>query len=230
MKNLSVIFAILVLMMGGCVVKKPSFDTSHQKVLENATDALDIGARLKDKLRMGAKVSMRPLEYEKNSDLPLTSLIEDISIRSMLKNGFRVLERDEEAVDHLLLENGKWLKVDQEMQDISQTISVEQMNIETLQSIMQPSVGYMSSPLHSADYILSYRILEAGVKVNSLNDGFQWSDILDQYLNYQWWISEKQIELETMMRLHVRALDTKTGQIIYAQNLMNISKEVMDEK
>jgi len=215
-----------------CTIAKPSYDASNQKILEDTMNDIQLGATLKSKLPSGTNIALRSMEQKRTLDKPVDALVQDIAIRSLVNNGFRTLERDEDALFNLQLEDNRFLKVEQYQRTLIDDLDVEKLQLNSLVALTLPEESLKQSSLRSADYILSYRVLEAGVKYHSLDDGFQWSDMGTLRFWFEPvlpWAFEQEIERESMMRLHVRAIKAKTGEIVYAENLKSSKNEIINK-
>lgn len=215
-------------LFSGCTIQQPTFEGSNQKVLENSMQAIDAGSKLKNQLPSGAHVALRSMEQKSTLDQPIDSMVQDLTVQSLISNGFRTYERDEDALANLQLEDHKFLKVEEKGHSIINDLDIEKLHLDSMQTLTMPDETLVSSPFKSADYLISYRVLEAGITYHSLNDGFQWEDLKDTRWWFPWYYPDE-IERETMIRLHLRAIKTKTGEIVYADNLMSINNEILEK-
>ncbi|KIM09352.1 MAG: hypothetical protein KU28_01655 [Sulfurovum sp. PC08-66] len=226
------LLALIMAAMSGCTIAHPSFDSSNQKILENRMSDMELGQLLKTKLPSGANVALRSMEQKRTLDKPVDTLIQDVTIRSLVQNGFRPLERDEDALAHLRLEDDNTLKVEVPQKSITDTLEAENMELKSVADLHYIEENLVQSKLRSADYILSYRVLETGVKYHSTDDGFQWEDLGTLRFWFEPlipWAFLQEVERESMIRLHVRAINAKSGEIIFAQNVHNLQNERVEK-
>lgn len=197
MRIMSVIAIAILLLIVGCAPIQPTFEDSNQYFLERTIDKLNIGKEIKDKIPNGSKVAFMSIEKNETLDEPIIAMIEDQMIQSLVNSGFIVVERDEEAIQKLIRE-GK----DNYLLTYEQ--SPERMMFEKVTGDMvKPGINFVETQLSSADYVIFYRILEAGILYGKDIDAVD-SDF------------EKR---EGLIRLHIRVQGAQSGDVIYAANL-----------
>lgn len=142
----------------GCKTLPPvEFENSNQLFIERTVDKLDLGKTFP--VPQGQSVALVSLENEKTLDMPIVATIEDQLVRSLLKNQFVVLERDNDMLKRLLRENHP-------------TDHKNGYSMLTTDSA-QTFVKMYKTHLKAADYLVSYRVLECGlVYGRNIMDGF----------------------------------------------------------
>ncbi len=142
----------------GCKTLPPvEFENSNQLFIERTVDKLDLGKTFP--VPQGQSIALVSLENEKTIDIPIVATIEDQLVRSLLKNQFVVLERDNDMLKRLLRENHP-------------TDHKNGYSMLTTDSA-QTFVKMYKTHLKAADYLVSYRVLECGlVYGRNIMDGF----------------------------------------------------------
>lgn len=187
---------LTILLFVGCATIQPKFEDSNQLFIERTVDNLDLGNVMKKDIPSGSKVAIVSLEKETTLDKPIIALIKDQLIQSLLSSGFKVLERDQNAVENLikennhtnyslLLNNGELLK--------SKDVKIE------ISEVDYKPLNTSQTNITSADYLINYRILECGIV----------------YRDYDSELDKR----EGLVRLHIRVQKTTNGEIVSAQNL-----------
>lgn len=185
------ILLLLAIFTVGCKTLPPiEFENSNQLFIERTVDKLDLGKTFP--VPQGQSIALVSLENDKTIDLPIVATIEDQLVRSLLKNQFVVLERDNDMLKRLLRENHS-------------TDHKNGYSILTTDSA-QTFVKMYKTHLKSADYLVSYRVLECGLVYGR--------NIVDGY-----------IDRNGLIRLHVRIQKVDTGEIVYAENLSGTYKD-----
>jgi len=197
MKILSILCISIALLIVGCAPIQPTFEDSNQYFLERTIDKLNIGDEIKGKIPKGSKVAFVSIETNETLDKPIIAMIEDQMIQSLVNSGFSVVERDEEAIQKLIRE-GK------DKYSLTYEQSTDGMMFEKVTGDMvKPGVNFVETQLSSADYVISYRILEAGILYRKD------IDVVDSDF-------EKR---EGLVRLHIRIQGAQSGEVKYSANL-----------
>ncbi|HPN37567.1 MAG TPA: hypothetical protein PL041_04130 [Melioribacteraceae bacterium] len=185
------LFLVLVVFAVGCKTLPPiEYENSNQLFIERTVDKLDLGKTFP--VPQGQSIALVSLENDKTIDIPVVATIEDQLVRSLLKNQFVVLERDNDMLKRLLRENHP-------------TDHKNGYSILTTDSA-QTFVKMYKTHLKSADYLVSYRVLECGlIYGRNIVDGF--------------------IDRNGVIRLHVRIQKVDSGEIVYADNLTGTYKD-----
>ena len=159
------------------------YDNAHQNFLTLAIKKLDVGAKIIPHIPTGSSIVIRSMEHPETLDEPVLNLIEDYLVSNCLKSNFNVLERDQDIVDRMIKERSTY-------------------------SLLEDSLSedtYYSSHLKSAKYILTYRILECGIRTSP--------------------ITRKKLYREALVRLHVRLINAKTGEIKFVRNIASLQND-----
>ena len=192
-----VCIGLTLLLFVGCATIQPQFEDSNQLFIERTVDNLDLGNVMKKKIPSGSKVAIVSLEKEITLDKPIIALIEDQLIQSLMKSGFKVLERDQNAVENLMKENTH-SNVYSLLQNNSELLNSKGIKVEISEVDFAP-FNLVKTSIQSADYLINYRILECGII----------------YRDYD----SKLDKREGLVKLHIRVQKTNNGEIIVAQNL-----------
>ena len=186
---------LVVLLFSGCATIQPKFEDSNQLFIERTVDSMDLGNAMKKKIPSGSKVALVSLEKEITLDKPIIALIEDQLIQSLMISGFKVIERDQNAVKNLIKENthSDFYSLLQVENDFLNSTEVEISKIDFF------SLNPVETKIHSAEYLISYRILECGVIYRDYDTKFD--------------------KREGLVRLHIRVQKTNNGEIIVAENI-----------
>ncbi len=197
MKIMSILGISIVLLIVGCAPIQPTFEDSNQYFLERTIDKLNIGDEIKGKIPKGSKVAFVSIEKNTTLDEPIIAMIEDQMIQSLVNSGFFVVERDAEAIQKLIRE-GK------DKYSLTYEQSTDGMMFEKVTGDMvKPGINFVETQLSSADYVISYRILEAGILYRKD------IDVVDSDF-------EKR---EGLVRLHIRVQGAQSGEVKYSANL-----------
>lgn len=188
---------LVFLLFVGCATIQPKFEDSNQLFIERTVDNLDLGNVMKKNIPSGSKVAIVSLEKEITLDKPIIALIEDQLIQSLLSSGFKVLERDQNAVENLMKENTH-SNVYSLLQNNSELLKSKGIEVEISEVDFAP-FNSAKTNMQSADYLINYRILECGIV----------------YRDYDSELDKR----EGLVRLHIRVQKTDNGEIISAQNL-----------
>ena len=188
---------LIFLLFMGCATIQPKFEDSNQLFIERTVDNMDLGNAMKKNIPSGSKVALVSLEKEITLDKPIIALIEDQLIQSLMNSGFKVLERDQNAVENLIKENNH-SDVYSLLQDKNDILKSTGVGVE-ISKIDFATLNPVETKIHSADYLINYRILECGVI----------------YRDYD----TKYDKREGLVRLHIRVQKTNNGEIVIAQNI-----------
>lgn len=180
--------------LGACTtqVLQPRFEQSNQMFLERTIEVMNIGALLSEALPARARLAVTSLELERSPDIPVVATIEDQIVSSLVGAGFTVLERDPEGVLQLIREN--------EVQGqhsllFRNNLSGIRVTASTLSELKDPDLHLVArgTKLASAQFLLSYRILDVGLLYRRDLD------------------RNDHVMREGRVRLHVRVTRAETG-------------------
>jgi len=214
-----------------------NYDNTNPVKVEQATKGLEITDVLPPSKNINGTIALRSIEYQASGshlDAGVLYMIEDNLISSLIKNNYRVVERDPEGLQVLHQEStknyrtyndqyGENYNADEVTVTINGETIVKQIDTETSAITNRFYENeFFDTNLEASDYILSYRVLECGVvysdyksdKNSKMNVKFKTNpaDML-------------KIERSARTRLHVRLTNSKTSEIIAAGMLEN---EVVD--
>ncbi len=185
-----------------------SLAESNQLFLEQAVDNLNLPGVLRNKIPTGSSVVLVSMETSTTLDAPIVALIEDQLIRSLVANDFHVRERDEHIVRRMIQERlaGSYVMLSE---STSAQYALERQNE---QSEVWPH--FIRTQLPSADFLVSYRILELGIVFPPTGP-----------TNTELGRSGETCKRQGLVRLHVRVQDAKTGEILFSDNLQGMKEE-----
>lgn len=184
---------------------------SNQVFLEETVDELDISKTIKNRIPKKSNIVLRNIELDETSDRKIIALVEDQLIAQLVNSGYRVLERDENVIKRTLEERYSGAKFSLFKKDIksSDNQSSEKMTVKAKKNQTEITVDSLSTTngddylvkthLTGADYIISYRIQELGI---NYSDG-----------------DKNSVARSSIVRLHVRAENARTGAIVIADNI-----------
>ncbi len=193
---------------------KPKFEDSNQNLMEKVIDSIGIGAILKTEIPNGSKVALISVETNDSRvvnkpDKALISLLEDQLINSLVASDIIVVERDADILANLIRErikDNKYSFTHNQWEDVIYSKYYDEKEcIVSKDSLATSSSeeGFLLYETHlpPIDYLISYRILEAGILYFESNkaDGL--------------------ISREGLVKLNVRVQNTITGEIIFSDNL-----------
>ncbi|HOK40786.1 MAG TPA: CsgG/HfaB family protein [bacterium] len=155
-------------------------------------------------------------EQVEDRDYPNLALVEDAIISALTKAGYNVLERDNDILIRILYQEGKneitsvvVPPTTSQLDEREESTQLPKYNldygkkVQIISSKVNPEVG--SENIKPADYIISYRIVEQGVKYSKSLEA-------DEY-------GIGQIKRKAYTKLHIRIIDAKTSQIVWANNI-----------
>jgi hypothetical protein len=184
---------------------------SNQMFLEETLDDLKLSDIIKNKIPKKSNIVLRNIELDETSDRKMVALVEDQLIAQLVNSGYRVLERDENVIKRTLEERYSGGKFSLFKKDIKSSSgqSSEKMTVKAKKNQTEIVVDQMTSTkgddylvkthLTGADYIISYRIQELGI---NYSDG-----------------DKNSVARSSIVRLHVRAENTRSGAIALASNI-----------
>ena len=203
---------LLLIIVQNCAPQlEPSFEKSNQVFLENTIDDLKLSQNIDSKIDKNNSIAIVSIENNLTKDQPLTSLIEDYMIKNLVTNGYKIYERDLDALINIVREskNNKYsLSHDQWDYGIASPLydawpAITDSIAITRYNIPNDGLQLYSTQLSSADFVLSYRVLEIGI---------MYTPIIDN-------TSYPKDKREGRIRLNYRIQDTKTGQVVDAGTL-----------
>jgi len=186
---------------------------------------LQIGEQLIGKIPAGSSVALVSIEMTRENDwmdkAPI-AMIEDQLIKSLVENGFKVVERDEDALRNLIREgtNENYSLSHDQWEDAIYSPFYDQWPdvTDTLPKlpfdVPDPTFQLYETQMKGADYLVSYRVLEAGILYKKDDD-----------INS---IPPKEIR-EGLVRLNVRAQSTKNGEIVWVGNLQGQNDDKVEK-
>lgn len=194
-----------------------TFEKSNPVLIEKSILGLNISDFLKNRVQAGNLIALRSIEAEQSNkdktngesskdylDLGTKALIEDNIISVLVRSGYRVVERDPLAIQHLIEEEAQsYLFV--YWGSYFPLISV-QADSSTIHS---SNKSHIKTNLYSADKLLTYRVLECGIR----------------YKNPEY--STAYVERIAYTRLHCRLTNAETGEILNAGIIENEVKDLV---
>ncbi|MEA2104377.1 MAG: hypothetical protein U9P79_07040 [Candidatus Cloacimonadota bacterium] len=199
---------LIVLLFSGCATIQPKFEDSNQLFIEKTVDNIDLGNTMKSKIPSGSKVALVSLEKDVTLDKPIIALIEDQLIQSLVNSGFKVLERDKNAIENLIKESNSSNNYSM-IQNNSELLNSKNVDIEISDLTFSP-INLKQTEIEAADYLINYRILECGIIYRDFD-------------------TEKDIR-EGLVRLHIRVQKTNNGEILSAQNLDGKNEDKIEKE
>lgn len=222
----------------------PNYDQSTQIFMQKTLESIPLGQELRRFLADGATVALYSIEgvdrLQGMQDLPMTAMIEDAAIRSMVLGGLKVEERDLHSIDAGWLERSRENLLVQtrapvpqpaleapkssassifkapEPQSSTVVINLAQAPAPVLPQLAPIDTSRVAATTvawKGADYLVTFRVQEAGILFREDSST----------------ISNDFEIREGIVRIHVRAVQAATGRIVYANDLTGRVSDVIDE-
>lgn len=154
---------------------------------------------------------------------PVLSSVEDGIVAALASSGFSILERDNDILIRLLYQEGQdglaavvVPPTSAQLIDEEDGTNLPKYNLDYGRKvqIVSTQVGSKGTGnLQPADYVISYRILEQGVKYIRLEG-------VDEY-------GVSQFKRRAYVKTHIRIIDSKTSRIVWANNLSGLREDVV---
>tara|TARA_B100001029_G_C15021367_1_gene430775 strand:- start:438 stop:1340 length:903 start_codon:yes stop_codon:yes gene_type:complete len=224
------------LFITGCTSNKNNYlnyDNTNPVKIEEATSGIDMTELIPSSLNGTIAVKSIELDLSHHLDIGVVYMIEDNLITNLIENNYRVLERDPDALENLYREStSNYQKEDHQLsnsesieQDTQSGVNVINVNLgdesskkndENSDSLPNEKNTLINTDLTSADYLLSYRVLECGVVYTQVEDDGSST------------INLNKIQRNARTRLHCRLTNTKTSEIISAGVIENEISDILD--
>ena len=208
-----------------------NYDNTNPVKIEQSARGLEVNKVLPPPEEIDGTISIKSIELDmsNNLDIGVAYMIEDNLISNLIKNDYRVVERDPDILQVLHLESSNNYKKYKESNASHIIAAANTEGSETIINInyaendnnsenVEKQEEYSKTNLKASDYILSYRVLECGVIYNELDGAIN--------LNNS---SMLKIERSARTRLHVRLTDSKTSEIISADILENEVTDIVNK-
>ncbi len=220
---------LAVCFFGGCTrtTIEARFENSNQLFLEKTMASLDLGEKLDQTIPSGKSVSLVSLENDETNDRPVNVLVEDQIIQSLISSGYSVLERDMDTLTRMICEKSgdqfrlMYFPTDVVISSVggavggsysgsySRGYAEGSASVTEVSGVGRDSIFVIETQLESADYLISYRILECGIVYR------------DSEMHRK--------KREAMVGLHVRVQETSSGKIVYADDVRGTLEDEIEE-
>ena len=229
---MKILIFLFMLFITGCTSNKNNYlnyDNTNPVKIEEATSGINMTELIPSSLNGTIAVKSIELDLSHHLDIGVVYMIEDNLITNLIENNYRVLERDPDALENLYRESTS--NYQKENHQLSNSESIEQdtqsgvnvinvnlgdesskKNDENSDSLPNEKNTLINTDLTSADYLLSYRVLECGVVYTQVEDD----------------INLNKIQRNARTRLHCRLTNTKTSEIISAGVIENEISDILD--
>lgn len=225
-RRFSMFLLILIFMFvaNGCAVKAPdvNFDDSHQLFLESVIGDLDVVSLVSPVIPKNSNVCVVSMETGSTVDTPLLSLLDDSLIGQLTKEGYTVFERDDDLIRRMISEGSgeeysyvffpvgyTIASSSASMASTSGYYSVGSAGFSEIHSANRDTILTIETNMKAADFIIAYRVLECGMVYRPSNTrGLK--------------------KREVQVRLHIRAHNAATGEILLATNLESRRTDQID--
>lgn len=185
MMRIAVLLAMVALLvLTGCATVKPVYQDSHQVMLEKTVEKMDVTQALSAKVPAGASVAVVSMETMTTTDHPVIALVEDGLMELILEAGYVPIERDVHLLKRLFHERA----------DGKYGIPVLLDSLVVREPYRLP---VLDTDLSAAGYLISYRVLEAGIRYGKAE-------------------SMGKTKREAVVRLNVRIEQAPDGDILWA--------------
>tara|TARA_X000000368_G_C22940232_1_gene671801 strand:- start:66 stop:998 length:933 start_codon:yes stop_codon:yes gene_type:complete len=208
-----------------------NYDNTNPIKIEESISGLNI-----DKLvpKLTGTIAIRSIELNMSDrlDVGVGYMIEDNLITQLINKGFKVLERDPDALSNIYRESFTNYRKNNPQFDLifaNQNIqekdkeSVNVVNVNLSDQIEAKLIAdntqdeLVKTELNSSDYLLTYRVLECGIVYSALDN-----EVVEKRFDIE---DIANIQRNARTRLHCRLTNTKTSEIIAAGIVEN---EVVD--
>ncbi len=233
---MKILIFLFMLFITGCTSNKNNYlnyDNTNPVKIEEATSGIDMTELIPSSLNGTIAVKSIELDLSHHLDIGVVYMIEDNLITNLIENNYRVLERDPDALENLYREStSNYQKEDHQLsnsesieQDTQSGVNVINVNLgdesskkndENSDSLPNEKNTLINTDLTSADYLLSYRVLECGVVYTQVEDDGSST------------INLNKIQRNARTRLHCRLTNTKTSEIISAGVIENEISDILD--
>jgi len=233
---MKILIFLFMLFITGCTSNKNNYlnyDNTNPVKIEEATSGINMTELIPSSLNGTIAVKSIELDLSHHLDIGVVYMIEDNLITNLIENNYRVLERDPDALENLYREstsnyqkeNHQLLNSESIEQDTQSGVNVINVNLgdesskkndENSDSLPNEKNTLINTDLTSADYLLSYRVLECGVVYTQVEDDGSNT------------INLNKIQRNARTRLHCRLTNTKTSEIISAGVIENEISDILD--
>ncbi|MDH5517535.1 MAG: hypothetical protein OEY36_06910 [Gammaproteobacteria bacterium] len=224
--NQFISLAVLLLMAAGSQAET-SYDLylkSNQMFLEDTVKSLNIESIVSKVIPKTSALVLRNIEEEGTTDKKIIALIEDQLIANLVSSGYKVLERDENAIRRALEEksaannfsiinkiispkvNALPAVVNAELKKGDNSIQIEGV------SLQDSSKHMVKTHLLGASYIINYRIQELGI---NYTDSIITKDLATR---------------SSIVRLHLRIEEASSGRILMAETVVSTKNDLLTLK
>jgi len=190
--------ALFMALAVGCATVEVNYDQSNQVMLEKTVKAVDIKTALKGVVPPKSRIALVSIESAITTDHPVVALIEDGLIVNILQAGYTPVERDHHLLNRLFHEqaNGKY-----GVPTLPDSVIVKDPQVLTR----------LGTDVVSTEYLVSYRILEAGI-VYKKGDGMG------------------KTKREGRVRLNARIAKVPGGEVVWAGDLDGLYTDEVSSK
>ena len=234
--KLFIFTTIMLLFITGCASTGyiKNYDNSNPIKVEEATKGLKINELIPASKELNGTISIKSIELDltHHLDVGVVYMIEDNLITNLLENGYKVLERDPEALMNIFRESSsKYKKRNPKYNNSMElsnplnlnaslsegaSININNKDNKEIDNNNLIKEELKLTEINSADYMLSYRVLECGVIYDEVPNG--------STKDYQ------KVERRARTRLHCRLTNTKTSEIISAGIVENEIKDIINKE
>ncbi|MEE2953623.1 MAG: hypothetical protein VX347_00440 [Bacteroidota bacterium] len=234
------VFLLSVLLFTGCVIPDHSVlrENSNASMIEKSIQNLQVADNLKSYLNKNENIIIVPIEagpetFEHPYLAIMTGVLQDNLTREFVSLGYKVLERDFDMTYRLISESEDTYKHNHFLYASDGRDASKTTRINKAAKQKDPSVGQdgfntgkakyeegetqekieIKTTLTSADKIISYRIVDCGIRYDKNIDS----------------LKMKQIARDARTILEVRVTDAKTSKISAAVLLDGRSQDIIDE-
>ncbi|MFP4562445.1 MAG: hypothetical protein ACLFRY_03965 [Spirochaetia bacterium] len=213
----------------------PVFDDTNAVLIERTAKSLPLVSAFEGKVQTDENIIVVSLETKAIVDTPINYLIDDSLLAVLLKEGYRVLERDPDVLYHAGFERADGYAgtvpgtlPSDPLDAIVQGMKREGMDpaaaAELYTALREDYQDIRSAmALESADVIVAYRLLECGIHYET-NDRI----VEERVDGEEKTKSRLEIDLvrEVRVRLFVRVIDARTGSIRIARIVETVDTDI----
>ena len=204
-----------------------TYEQSNASQIKKSIESFDFINKIESVVDTNDKVVIVSIESSGTYDDGITAQIEDVLVSELVTNSFIVLERDNDMINKLISESdssytlfnryqsyendveysagvSRFSGVSMEEGQVNSSIGGGSNSYSSSEKYKRENFGQLyESNLHTADKIISYRVVECGVQYESSQDD-DWNEIVLRVAR---------------TILEVRIYNAKTGQILLTTTL-----------
>ena len=239
MKTNSLPFYALIITLSSCSIQENTtltFEKTNASLIQKSVQNLQVSSTLKSDLSKDENIVIVGIEDESTKDNGIIAIIEDQVVKDFVNKGYKVLERDNDIIYRLISESDTNYTITHKAKSFSNqhakstsasSIGAVDLNNDEYLSGNTEALAYNNSyyrknydqtletNLLASDKLITYRVIECGVIYDIDYDDTMYDNV--------------DVKREARTILEMRITDSKTGEILYANELNGIAKDTITE-